>query len=237
MSHQDRGSLRGRGHGPPPARGGLRSGSRGGSLGRSLGESRGRSRGGRGGRGGRSGLGGGRGDRGRRGDRGGRDGDSSTILAGNTATSLVLRHSDAALNNLIGSLNSIQLNPESPSRPGWGTAGRPITLRANFFVLRLPKQFLVYDYGVSITPDVYLQRPIKARIFELLEGSPECAPHMGFIAHDSRQRLVSTRQLPQPLAITIIYTEAGQIRPATNPLTFVVKINFVRILNMEDITP
>jgi eukaryotic translation initiation factor 2C len=169
--------------------------------------------------------------------RGGRGGAPATIFAGGTAVSLDPRHSDAALSSLISSLNSIQLNPESPTRPGWGTTGRPITLRANFFALRVPKKFLVYDYEVSITPDKDLRGPRKARIFELLEGSPQCAPHMGFIAHDSSQRLVSTRQLPQPLTITVTYTEAGQTQPATNPLSFVVKINFVRVLNMDDMTP
>lgn len=209
MSHQDRG--RGRGRGAGPARGGGGYGGGGGPPGGS-----------RGGRGGPP---------------GGRGGGPAAIFAGGTATSPDPRHSDTALNSLITSLRNIQLSPEAPTRPGWGTAGRPITLRANFFALRVPKKFLVYDYEVSITPGNDLRGPRKARIFELLEGSPQCAPHMGFIAHDSSQRLVSTRQLPQPLTITIAYTEAGQTQPTNNPLSFVVKVNFVRILNMDDMTP
>lgn len=41
---------------------------------------------------------------------------------------------------------------EPPSRPGRGTEGRSISLRANHFEIRMPKGFL-HHYDVSITPE------------------------------------------------------------------------------------
>ncbi|KAI0699005.1 ribonuclease H-like domain-containing protein [Cytidiella melzeri] len=238
MSHQDRGRGRGRGA-PGQGRGG---GGGGGGAGGGGGGGGFRGRGAPpgafgggppGGRGG--GPPGGRGG----GPPGGRGGGPATIFGGGAPVAPDQRLADPSLASLINSFRSLELNPESPLRPGWGTVGRPITLRATFFALRLPKKMLIYDYevGISPAPDKDLRSPRKARIFELLEGSPECAPHMGFIAHDSSQRVVSSRKLPQPLTINIAYFEAGQTQPAAGGLAFVVTIKFLRVLDLSELTP
>ena len=41
---------------------------------------------------------------------------------------------------------------QPPDRPGFGSLGRQVMLRANFFDIRLPKVITVYHYDVSITP-------------------------------------------------------------------------------------
>ena len=41
---------------------------------------------------------------------------------------------------------------QPPDRPGEGTRGRKIMVRANFFPIKLPPVFTVYQYDVSITP-------------------------------------------------------------------------------------
>lgn len=79
-------------------------------------------------------------------------------------------------------------------------------MRANFFAIRLPKD-IIYDYKVKITPDP--GRGIGERIFQLLERHPRISPHARFIAHDKTERLVSARELEQPLEVTIDHTDEG----------------------------
>lgn len=124
-----------------------------------------------------------------------------------------------------------------PLRPGWGTTGREVMLRANFFALRLPKKMQIYDYKVAISPKARLSGPYKARIFELLESSPEIAPHMGYIAHDRSERLVSARELPQPLELSLSYYEEGENGPRDGAQVYTITIELGSQLNTSDILP
>ena len=42
--------------------------------------------------------------------------------------------------------------PQPPNRPGFGTAGRKMMVRSNFFPIRLPRDMTVYHYDVVIEP-------------------------------------------------------------------------------------
>ena len=97
---------------------------------------------------------------------------------------------------------------------GWGTQGQAGVVRANFFVIRLPKD-PIYDYTVKITPDP--NRWVKERIFQLLEQHPTIAPFARFIAHDKGERLVSARELEQPLEVTIDHTDEGAPASTAKP--------------------
>ena len=94
---------------------------------------------------------------------------------------------------------------------------------------------LLHDYEVKIEQEKDVRALDKAWIFELLEGSPECAPYVSFIAHDSAQRIVSTRQLPQPLAVNITYSDRGQTQPREKATVYTLKVTFVRQLSSDDI--
>ncbi|KAL0569367.1 hypothetical protein V5O48_012602 [Marasmius crinis-equi] len=222
----------------------------------SRGQSRGRARGGDGGggrgyspdRGGRGygGRGGDR-DRGRGGDRGGGGyggggprgggrGGPPPIFNPNTPLRIDNRLADEELNSVISSFRSLQVNdPTRPVRPGFGTRGNPVTIRANFFAVKLPKSLIVYDYQVSITPDAGVKQR-KARIFRLLEEKRAFRPFLDHIAHDGSQRLVSSVELPQPLSIELVYTEEGETAPQQNARTYIITIEFVRALNTNDLT-
>ncbi|KAF5396119.1 Eukaryotic translation initiation factor 2C [Paragonimus heterotremus] len=58
---------------------------------------------------------------------------------------------------------------EPPSRPGRGTEGRSISLRANHFEIRMPKGFL-HHYDVSITPEKCPRR-VNREIIETMVNS------------------------------------------------------------------
>lgn len=122
---------------------------------------------------------------------------------------------------------------EHPLRPGFGTLGTKILLRANFFQVQFKKGLIIYDYDVKITPATGIAR-LKARIFELLERKPEFQKFKPFIAHDRSQRLVCPRELPQPLSFDITYVEEEETEPRPNAKTYTVEITKTGELHTEE---
>jgi eukaryotic translation initiation factor 2C len=116
----------------------------------------------------------------------------------------------------------VPYDPRNPLRPGFGTLGVPIRLRANFFAVKIPKTPIL-EYKVEITPKENIQR-LKTRIFQLVEESPLFVPHLGYVAHDRSERLVSAKKLPQPLDISVVFVEEGMQQPAPNAKTYTVSI-------------
>jgi eukaryotic translation initiation factor 2C len=228
----------GRGRGGPRGGGGDRG--RGGPPGS---DSRGGGPGGRGGapRGGGPGFGQGRGGgppgRGGGGFGGGGRGggpQAPLIFAENSPANIDSRLSAANLDQLVNSFKKLGLKHELPPRPGYGKLGREITLRANFFAVKVPKG-PIYDYHVEIAPKTDINR-LKNRIFDLLEKHPICAPFLGHIAHDRNQRLVSAKRLPQPLEVSITFYEDGQPGPVKDAKVYTVTIAFIRELDMSELT-
>ncbi|KAI0773186.1 Piwi-domain-containing protein [Trametes elegans] len=119
-----------------------------------------------------------------------------------------------------------------PLRPGWGKLGRASQLRTNFFAVRAPKDAVVYEYEIAFSPSAQAKGDRRGRILELVERSPAMANLKQYIAHDRSQRLVSARQLPQPLSVPIQYLEEDQDNNP-NPLKFTVDIKFQRELRMS----
>ncbi|KAF8637180.1 hypothetical protein AX17_002993 [Amanita inopinata Kibby_2008] len=243
----------GGGRGGPPRGGGPPSQSYGGPP-------RGGGRGGGGGFEGRGGGGGGRGGPPR-----GRGGP--IIYAENRPAVLPPRLTDNSQNQLIQTFKSVSYNIERPLRPGYGTRGTPITLRANFFPVRLPKG-PYYDYAVVVTdtapasgkggkgkkkgkgqtaggpgdagpgdsqdaPDV--KPPIKRRIFQLLETDPAFQSYRAFVAHDSSQRLVAAKKLPQPLDISITFIEEDENRAREGAKVYNVSIQYLGDIDINAI--
>ena len=91
-----------------------------------------------------------------------------------------------------------------PKRPGYGTVGRPIKLRANFFRTSIsPRLSVLYHYDVEITPskcphvvrrDVVNQIVMKYRS-TLLEGHDP--------AFDGEKNLYSRIKIPTPVSESI----------------------------------
>lgn len=135
------------------------------------------------------------------------------------------------LDQLVTSFRGMGIRDEMPLRPGFGTLGTPQTLRTNFFAVKTTKR-VFYDYDVSITPAAQAGRDRKARIFQILESHPQYQPHVGYVAHDRSQRLISAVKLPQPLTIQLSYIEEGETTALAAALVFTVTFKFVRELDM-----
>ncbi|KAH6903111.1 ribonuclease H-like domain-containing protein [Coprinopsis sp. MPI-PUGE-AT-0042] len=214
----DRG--RGRGRGGPRGGGDPGGGDRG----------RGGARGG-GGRGGggfdRGGRGGGGFDRGRGGDRGGRGGpradsgadagiDFNSIPKYFRSLTFVssqhLPRRPCACRTNLSQLRLDPLGPELPVRPNYGTLGKQINVRANFFPIKVPK-IPLYEYDVAITP--------KAK-----EQS----------GHDSSAKLISSVQLEQPLAINILYYDEDEDPPTTGGKVYVMELKYIQAIDTGNLT-
>ncbi|KAF6752684.1 QDE2 protein [Ephemerocybe angulata] len=166
---------------------------------------------------------------------GGRGGFGGPVIFNEGAPAqLPPRLNDSTQQALIASFKNLPVTPERPLRPGYGTRGTPVTLRANFFAVRLPKG-PVYRYTVEITPKKGLGDR-KARIFQLLERSPLCQPHLPYIAHDKSERLVSARKLPDPLDIQLRYTDFDGVAVTADSPTYVVSVKFLDELKAQDMT-
>ncbi|KAF7366724.1 Protein argonaute-3 [Mycena sanguinolenta] len=130
-----------------------------------------------------------------------------------TIDARIQNNSDKAL---VASFANIRVaNDDLPLRPGFGTAGREIKLRANFFPVRIPAASL-YEYDVAISPTAGTSaRRVKKRIFQLAEASSEWRRHglKGQVAHDHSSKLVSANQLPQPLAIRVVFYDEDETPP------------------------
>lgn len=131
---------------------------------------------------------------------------------------------------LVASFKKLAVSNEMPLRPGYGKLGREITLRANFFAIKVPKT-PIYDYSVDITPKTEVKSlSMRSRAFQLLEQTPEMAPHRGYIAHDKGMRLVSAKKLPQPFNLQFKYHDEGEPL-GERAKTLTVEILFVRELD------
>ncbi|KAJ8091756.1 hypothetical protein PM082_020991 [Marasmius tenuissimus] len=168
--------------------------------------------------------------------RGGGRGGPPPIFNPNTPLHMDERLGANELNSVIASFNRLQVDdPIRPLRPGFGTLGNPITLRANFFAVKVPRNCVVYDYQVSVSPEAGVRR-VRSRILRLLEARPLFAPYVNHIAHDGSQRLVSSRQLSQPLSVEVPFLEEGETSPRRDARTYTVSIGFVRSLDTNDLT-
>jgi eukaryotic translation initiation factor 2C len=230
---------RGRGRGGPPGGGG---GGGGGDRGRRGGDRggspyRGGDRGGspyrgsdRGGSRGGSDRGGPpyRGGSPARGGRGGYGGDAPLIFKeGEPAP---IDPNTSASQELITRIRGARPGPDRPSRPGYGTKGVEVALRANFFAFEFTKD-KIFEYVVKIEPEPKSQKArVKRRVFSLFEQSAAVQPYANQFAHDGVQRLFAARELPQPLEGSVVFYEEGEKHPPTNADKYRVEVTFLREL-------
>ncbi|KAL1743810.1 ribonuclease H-like domain-containing protein [Schizophyllum fasciatum] len=205
-----RGSQRGGPRGAPPRGGG---GGGGGYRGRGDGRGGGPPRGG----GGPPRGGGGFGGR-------GRGAPVEPFRVYNPGPATIPRHFDSAHEQHVRSLKSLTVDPHRPLRPGYGTLGAPVTLRSNFFAVRLPKGPF-YEYEMSVAPQQSIKK-LKFRIIEVMEQQQVFRPFLPYIAHDRSTRLVAARMLPQPLSVSFPYVEEGDKQPRTNATVYTVTIKY-----------
>lgn len=131
-------------------------------------------------------------------------------------------------------------DPDSmPLRPDFGTEGKEIKLRTNFFPVRVPKGPL-YEYDVAITPVAgTAARRVKRRIYQLAEQTTawKQAGMTGRVAHDSSAKLIAAFMLPQPLTIKVLYYDEEESGPAKDgkDKEYTLTINFIQEIDTSNL--
>ncbi|PPQ70160.1 hypothetical protein CVT24_003887 [Panaeolus cyanescens] len=146
------------------------------------------------------------------------------------------RLQDSSQDKLVAAMNGLSIQPtDLPPKPGYGTFGRPINLRSNFFAVRVEKGSL-YEYNVEITPATAIRR-VKRRIFQIAEESPSWASYglMGTVAHDHSAKLISAKRLPQPLTLAIPFYDDDENGPTTKSKTYHLNLTFVQKLDLDEL--
>ncbi|KAI5118505.1 hypothetical protein M0805_004005 [Coniferiporia weirii] len=167
----------------------------------------------------------------------GRGGASVQIFESGTPAQPDNQLSDRELGALVARFKSLTTSvPDRVMRPGFGKRGAPITLRANFFALKYPKNVVLYEYAIEITPSVKAEeKRLRKRLFDLLESSQDLAPYLHDTAHDRMQRLISKRLLPTDFSVSIPFYEAGEAGPRPNSKTYTVKLLEPKELRTSDL--
>ncbi|KAI9571925.1 ribonuclease H-like domain-containing protein [Boletus coccyginus] len=114
-----------------------------------------------------------------------------------------------------------------PLRPDFGTQGRAISLRTNYFPIDV--QGKIYRYSVAIAlPGRKLSRHVKHRVFQLAEQTVDWqqAGMSSRVAHDSAEKLVASILLPQPLTIYGAYHDEEEGGPSKGAPEFALTLTF-----------
>ena len=92
-------------------------------------------------------------------------------------------------------------NLRPPKRPGYGTVGRPIKLRANFFRMNIPPRLSdLYHYDVEITPNK-CPRIVKRDVVNQIVMKYRSTVFQGHDpAFDGEKNLYSSIKLPSPVS-------------------------------------
>jgi hypothetical protein len=134
---------------------------------------------------------------------------------------------------VIERMRNANPGPERPARPGYGTVGRAVAVRANFFALESMPE-VIYEYIVQITPEPKSQKPrTKRRVLALFELTPELRPYVNDIAHDGAQRLVASKPLPDEISGSVLFYEEGDTRPPRDADKYDVVVTFFKELSTE----
>ena len=118
-----------------------------------------------------------------------------------------------------------------PLRPNFGTQGRQIALRANYFPVTVQGQIFQYSAEIVLPrgQNKNISRRVKQRVFRLAEACEDWAQAglLGRVAHDSAEKLVASFLLPQPLTIRGAYYDEGDDAPAKGGSEYALTLTFV----------
>lgn len=120
----------------------------------------------------------------------------------------------------INALANVSLAAQFPNRPGYGTAGRPIVVYANYFKIQVPAGLAVTRYSVEVTPEAKGKK--LARIFQLLLEMPEFS---GLVS-DMSSMIIAAKPLgiPDGHTVQIPYMAEGQDEPLENAIVYTARV-------------
>ncbi|KAF9467172.1 argonaute-like protein [Collybia nuda] len=155
-----------------------------------------------------------------------------------SAANIDTRLTDSSDITLLNSFKNIKLgHDELPLRPDFGTQGKVIKLRANFFAVKVPK-IPFFEYDVTISPAMgTANRRVKRRIFQLAEQTTDWTRNLlkGNVAHDHASKLIAAKQLPQPLVIRVPYFDEDEDGPKPGGKEYTLTIEYARNVDTQSL--
>ena len=122
-----------------------------------------------------------------------------------------------------------------PRRPGYGTVGKKVLLRTNYFQVLPAANTELYQYSVQVNPEPNVARKRK-RAFEMLF---QVNPFLGgpAVATDNRSTIITTQKLAFPgdtFQHSIVYYEAEETTPGPKAKSHAFKIDFVKTWTLQE---
>jgi len=165
-------------------------------------------------------------------------GPSSSVFRPPGPANIDSRLTDKTQDEVVAALKAVKISAEEmPLRKGYGTEGRAIKLRTNYFPVKVPKGPL-FEYDVQITPGVAIKR-VRRRIFQLAEESPDWTRLglKGKVAHDHSAKIVASQELSpsgQSLSIRVNYYDEDET-PSPNNKEYILTLNYVQPIDTNNL--
>lgn len=127
---------------------------------------------------------------------------------------------------LAGSMASMAVTADFPTRPAYGTRGKPVVLWANYFELEASKKLIIYRYHVAVSPEAK-GRKLKRVIELLLED-----PRLKGSATDFKAILVSRKKLAD-VEVEVPYRAELEDDPKPVSSPYRVRVQFTGEMNID----
>ncbi|KAG1856966.1 ribonuclease H-like domain-containing protein [Suillus subalutaceus] len=152
------------------------------------------------------------------------------VSQGGEADELLHSHEQA----LAKMRREVGIRYERPIRPGFGTHGEPVALVANFFAVKITNS-LIHTYHVKVEPTKNA-KDVQRRLLLLLEqtNNETWQSVKSSVAFDGRETLVSSKELPQPMQLTVRFFEEEQT-PGLNSPEYTVSLELLRKWDISEL--
>ncbi|PNY23392.1 Protein argonaute 5, partial [Tolypocladium capitatum] len=131
-------------------------------------------------------------------------------------------------------LGSLRLQDTFPTRPGYGTRGRPVVLWANYVALTASPELVLYRYDVSSVSPAAAGKKL-AQIIRLLLQAPELAQLKGDIVTDFRSTIISRHRF-EDQTVAVRYRAEDQDEPRPGSAPYEVQLKFTTVLAVAQLT-
>ncbi|KAI9662217.1 MAG: hypothetical protein M1821_008383 [Bathelium mastoideum] len=110
----------------------------------------------------------------------------------------------------VQDLAKLSLRQDTPLRPGYGSRGLPVILRANYFQIVSNAGSILHRYNIDIVPSVENRR-LRARLIQLLLEHGSLSELVSGLASDYQATLISVTKLAlEPAELTVDYRDEGE---------------------------
>lgn len=132
------------------------------------------------------------------------------------------------------SIGTLSLDPKYPLRPAYGTAGKEITLWANYVQLAVNPKLVLYSYSIKVEPEAVGKKLVRL-VGLLLEESP-LSELQNHVVTDFKGTLVSRQRLDQnEIVFTIQYRDEGEDEPKQRATKYKVTLSYTYTLAVNDL--